>query len=73
MYGHHVHTAVQQAGEAESGITIHYVDEHYDHGDVIFQTTCALEPTDDAPAIAAKVLKLEHYHYPRVIERFGKR
>lgn len=68
MYGHHVHAAVQQAGEVESGITIHYVDEHYDHGDAIFQTTCALEPSDDAAAIAAKVLQLEHYHYPRVIE-----
>lgn len=68
MYGQHVHTAVQQAGESESGITIHYVDEHYDHGDVIFQTTCPLESTDDATTIAAKVLQLEHYHYPRVIE-----
>lgn len=68
MYGHHVHAAVQQAGEVESGITIHYVDEHYDHGDAIFQTTCALEPSDDAAAIATKVLQLEHYHYPRVIE-----
>lgn len=69
MYGHHVHSAVHGAGETESGITIHYVDEHYDHGDVIFQTTCTLEPADDPHAIAAKVLKLEHHHYPRVIEQ----
>lgn len=68
MYGHHVHTAVKEAGEVESGITIHYVDEHYDHGDVIFQTTCPISPEDDATTIAAKVLQLEHYHYPRVIE-----
>lgn len=67
MYGHHVHTAVKQAGETESGITIHYVDEHYDHGDVIFQTTCALDPADEATTIAQKVLQLEHHHYPRVI------
>jgi len=69
MYGHHVHTAVKEAGETESGITIHYVDEHYDHGDVIFQTTCPVTTGDDAAAIAARVLQLEHYHYPRVIEK----
>ena len=69
MYGHHVHQAVKAAGEVESGITIHYVDEHYDHGDVIFQTTCPVSPADDAAAIAANVLRLEHHHYPRVIEQ----
>ncbi len=72
MYGQHVHTAVKEAGDAHSGITIHYVDEHYDHGDVIFQTTCPLEPADDAAAIARKVLQLEHHHYPRVIEKLVK-
>ena len=72
MYGQHVHAAVKDAGEVESGITIHYVDEHYDHGDVIFQTTCPISPEDDATAIAAKVLQLEHYHYPRVIESLVK-
>ena len=72
MYGQHVHTAVKEAGEVESGITIHYVDEHYDHGDVIFQTTCPISAEDNATAIAAKVLQLEHHHYPRVIEKLVK-
>ena len=72
MYGQHVHAAVKEAGEAESGITIHYVDEHYDHGDVIFQTTCPISTQDDATAIAAKVLQLEHHHYPRVIKNIVK-
>ena len=72
MYGQHVHQAVKEASEVESGITIHYVDEHYDHGDVIFQTTCPLHADDDAVTIAQKVLQLEHYHYPRVIESLVK-
>lgn len=68
MYGAHVHEAVLAAGEAETGITIHYVDELYDHGDVIFQARCAVAAGDDAATIAKKVQQLEHYHYPRVIE-----
>lgn len=68
MYGHFVHEAVHEAGESESGITIHYVDEQYDHGQTIFQATCTLTPTDTAEAIAQKVLQLEHTHFPRVIE-----
>ena len=68
MYGHFVHDAVLAAGERETGITIHYVDDQYDHGAAIFQARCAVAPTDDAAAIAKKVQQLEHYHYPRVIE-----
>ena len=68
MYGLHVHEAVRTAGETETGITIHYVDDQYDHGDVIFQTRCAVRASDDAQAIAKSVQQLEHYHYPRVIE-----
>lgn len=67
MYGAHVHEAVLAAGERETGITIHYVDELYDHGDVIFQARCAVAAGDDAASIAKKVQQLEHYHYPRVI------
>lgn len=73
MYGAHVHEAVRAAGEQETGITIHYVDEHYDHGDVIFQARCAVHPGDDATAIARAVQQLEHYHYPRVIEEVVKK
>lgn len=69
MYGGHVHAAVKAAGAKESGITIHFANEHYDAGDVIFQTTCALEEADTPETIARKVLALEHEHFPKVIER----
>ncbi len=67
MYGEHVHEAVAAAGEAESGITIHFVDERYDEGEIIYQATCALENTDTATDIAQKVLRLEHAHFPGVV------
>lgn len=73
MYGQAVHEAVLAAGEPETGITIHYVDELYDHGDVIFQAYCAVDKNDNAAAIAKKVQQLEHYHYPRVIEDVVKK
>jgi phosphoribosylglycinamide formyltransferase 1 len=69
MYGMHVHTAVKAAGEQESGITIHYVNTRYDEGDYIFQAKAALEPSDTPETIAAKVLALEHRHFPEVIEQ----
>lgn len=68
MYGHHVHAAVKAAGEHESGMTIHLVNEQYDEGRILFQGRCDLVPEDNADTIAAKVLRLEHLHYPRVIE-----
>lgn len=67
MYGHHVHEAVVAAGETESGITIHYVDEHYDEGQIIFQARCPVEPTDTPDDVARKVQVLEHQQYPRVV------
>lgn len=72
MYGIHVHRAVAQAGEEESGITIHYVNERYDEGAIIYQATCALNPADEPEDIAKKVLKLEHHYYPRVIHQVIK-
>ncbi|MFN4079778.1 MAG: phosphoribosylglycinamide formyltransferase [Saprospiraceae bacterium] len=69
MYGMHVHEAVKAAGETVTGMTIHYVNERYDEGDIVFQATCAVEPDDSAADIARKVLALEHAHYPEVIER----
>ena len=68
MYGSFVHEAVVAAQEPESGITIHYVDEHYDHGDVIFQARCPITPADDAASLSQKIHALEHQYYPKVIE-----
>ena len=67
MYGQYVHEAVIAAGEKETGITIHYVDELYDHGQVIFQASFEVEATDTPETLARKVHKLEHEHFPRVI------
>jgi formyltetrahydrofolate-dependent phosphoribosylglycinamide formyltransferase len=67
MYGQHVHEAVIAAGETESGITIHYVDELYDHGKIIFQGKCRIEPGETAGSLAQKIHALEHEHYPRVV------
>lgn len=67
MYGHFVHEAVAAAGETESGITIHYVNERYDEGQIIFQASCPVVPTDTPDDIARKVQALEHTHYPRVV------
>jgi phosphoribosylglycinamide formyltransferase-1 len=68
MYGHFVHEAVIASGEKESGITIHYVDELYDHGQPIFQAKVAVEPDDTPATLAKKIQYLEHNHFPRVIE-----
>lgn len=72
MYGHHVHQAVLAHGDKESGITIHYVDEHYDHGSIIFQAHVAIAPGETPDSLAQKVHALEHQHYPAVIERLLK-
>ena len=69
MYGDKVHQAVIAAGEKESGITIHYVDELYDHGNIIFQAKCIVEQNDTAATLAKKIHQLEHQHYPAVIEK----
>ena len=68
MYGHHVHEAVIAAGEKESGITIHYVNDHYDQGAIIFQAKCPVLPTDTPDDLATRVHELEYRHFPRVIE-----
>jgi len=68
MYGNAVHQAVLDANDKESGITIHYVDDHYDNGDIIFQARCKLEKEDNAESLAARVHGLEHSYYPKVIE-----
>lgn len=68
MYGSRVHQAVIDAGELQSGITIHYVNDRYDEGRVIFQTACDIVPGDTPESVAEKVHKLEYRHYPKVIE-----
>ena len=72
MYGNKVHEAVIASGEKESGITIHYVDELYDHGNIIFQATCPIGETETANSLAKKIHILEHQHYPQVIEQVIK-
>lgn len=73
MYGHYVHEAVIANKEKQSGITIHYVDELYDHGAVIFQATCELNENDNSDTLAKKVHVLEHLHYPKVIDGILKK
>ncbi len=68
MYGSRIHQAVAEAGEIESGITIHYVNEYYDEGNIIFQAKCPISVTDNAETIAEKVHALEYEHFPKVIE-----
>ena len=67
MYGHHVHEAVIAAGEKESGITIHYVNDHYDQGAIIFQAICPVLPTDTPDDLAARVHELEYRYFPQII------
>lgn len=68
MYGHHVHQAVVAAGERESGITIHYVNENYDEGAIIFQARCELTPFDTPETVAEKVHQLEYKYFPETIK-----
>ena len=68
MFGMHVHEAVVAEGDKESGITIHYINENYDEGNIIFQAKCEVLPTDTAEEVATKVHALEYAHYPHVIE-----
>jgi formyltetrahydrofolate-dependent phosphoribosylglycinamide formyltransferase len=69
MYGRFVHEAVITAKEKESGISIHYVDELYDHGQLIFQARCIIDETDTADSLAQKIHALEHEHYPIIVEK----
>lgn len=68
MYGDKVHTSVLANNEAESGISIHYVNQSYDDGDIIFQAKCKIDSSDTPVSLAAKVHALEYEHFPKVIE-----
>lgn len=69
MYGMHVHEAVVKNKETETGITIHYVNEQYDEGAIIFQAKCDVVPTDSPKNVAEKIHKLEMKHFPEVVEK----
>lgn len=68
MYGMNVHQAVIDNQETESGITIHYVNNHYDEGEMIFQAKCLISQNDTPESLAEKIHQLEHKHFPLVIE-----
>jgi len=68
LYGNFVHESVLANKEKESGISIHYVDEIYDHGEIVFQKTCPVLETDTVESLANRIHALEHEHYPKVIE-----
>lgn len=72
MYGDNVHKAVVAAGETESGITIHYINENYDEGDIIFQAKCEVLPGDTYEDVAKKVHTLEYTHFPVILENILK-
>ena len=69
MYGMKVHEAVIKNEEKKSGISIHYVNEHYDEGEIIFQKECAVSPDDTPTMLAQKIHELEHKYYPEVVEK----
>jgi len=69
MYGKHVHEAVFNTKDIETGITIHYLNHEYDKGEIIFQKTCYIDESDTPETIASKVLELEHEWYPKVIDQ----
>ncbi|MFO8053916.1 MAG: phosphoribosylglycinamide formyltransferase [Bacteroidales bacterium] len=69
MYGRNVHNAVIENKEQESGITIHYVNEYYDQGQIIFQAKCPVEDTDSPQSLEKKIQQLEHTYYPKIIEQ----
>ena len=72
MYGMNVHKAVVENNETETGITIHYVNEHYDEGATIFQAKCPVDINDSAEDVAAKIHELEMKHFPLVVEKLLK-
>lgn len=72
MYGKKVHEAVLAAKEKESGITVHYVNEHFDEGEHIAQFTCEVNVDDTCESLAARIQSLEHKHFAQVIEKLLK-
>ena len=73
MYGDRVHQAILEAHEEESGISIHFVNEHFDEGEIIHQSRFKIEPGDDLEMVKFKGQQLEHLHYPKVVEQLLKK
>ena len=73
MYGEAVHRAVIDNHDKESGITIHYVNDHYDKGDIIFQARCSIETDDDHESLAGKIHMLEYEYFPQIIDELVSR
>lgn len=69
MYGMHVHKAVIDAGDKESGISIHFVNPIYDEGKLVFQASCEVDKNDTPEQVSKKVQELEHRHFPKIIEK----
>jgi len=69
MYGDNVHKAVVESGDGKTGITIHFVNDKYDEGDIIFQAECAVDKNDTYDMVARKVRQLEYRYYPEIIEK----
>jgi phosphoribosylglycinamide formyltransferase 1 len=69
MYGMNVHKSVIESGEKQSGISIHYVNEHYDEGEIISQHNCEISENDTPETLALKIQKLEHEFFPKIIEK----
>ncbi len=69
MYGMKVHQTVIENKESESGISIHYVNEKYDEGNIIFQATCSIETDDTPERLAEKIHQLEYAHFPKIVEK----
>ena len=67
MFGNYVHESVIKNNEKESGITVHYVDEIYDHGKIIFQAKCIIEKNETVETLAKKIHAIEHKNYPKLI------
>jgi len=72
MYGHHVHEAVIASGERQSGITVHLVDEIYDHGEILTQKYCPVLENDTPEMLAARVHELEYEYFPLAVEQYIK-
>jgi phosphoribosylglycinamide formyltransferase 1 len=73
MYGDKVHKAVLESGEEESGISIHFVNQHFDEGEIIHQSKFRIEKRDDLEMIKFKIQQLEHLHYPKIVEQLLKK
>ena len=73
MYGDKVHQAVVESGDSESGITIHYVNENFDDGAIIFQIKCAVSKNDTPENVASKVHALEYKYYPSIVDKIIKK